>query len=393
MTQTRHAGRGERGAVFVQVGIAAFVLVSFNVFVLDYGMMWVARRQAQNAADAGALAGAVARGYDDFSDPPAYAMQVAQQVAATNPVWQASPTAVSSDACPAGVSAKCIRVDVYRNGQAGSTPLPTLFGPMLGITDQGVRATATAVAGRANATKCMKPWALSDDWIENLGSSTTFDYWNATGTAPLAGADGYIVPNATSEGLTTISNDYNERIIWDLEDPLTAPITRNFVIPLHLPGTNSYAQNMVTCNGNAVAIGDTVPVETTVIGTSQTTTAANAVFALDAAATYDYATQRIGNSCAPVCAPVSPRLLAVVLYDPVRFQKGRNSGVWDTPDVGCPSNSPCVTVRNIVGLFMHGISGGYGPHGHFVKYPGYVSGSAPLYTENASWLVRTHLIR
>ena len=47
-----------------------FVLMAFNVFVLDYGMLWVARGQAQNAADAGALAGAVARGFDDFADPP-----------------------------------------------------------------------------------------------------------------------------------------------------------------------------------------------------------------------------------------------------------------------------------------------------------------------------------
>ena len=56
--------------MFVQVGIAMFVLVAFNVFVLDYGVMWVARSQAQAAADAGALAGAVARGYDDFDPTP-----------------------------------------------------------------------------------------------------------------------------------------------------------------------------------------------------------------------------------------------------------------------------------------------------------------------------------
>jgi hypothetical protein len=64
--------------VFVQVGLAAFVLMAFNVFVLDYGMMWIARGQAQNAADAGALAGALARGYDDFEDPPHPAWIVGQ---------------------------------------------------------------------------------------------------------------------------------------------------------------------------------------------------------------------------------------------------------------------------------------------------------------------------
>ena len=58
--------RSEQGAVFVQVGISILVLMAFNVFVLDYGVMWVSRRQAQNAADAGALAGAVARGLRRF---------------------------------------------------------------------------------------------------------------------------------------------------------------------------------------------------------------------------------------------------------------------------------------------------------------------------------------
>ena len=59
--ETRSIGRlkSERGAVFVQVGLAVLVLMAFNVFVIDYGIMWVGRHQAQNAADAGALAGAI----------------------------------------------------------------------------------------------------------------------------------------------------------------------------------------------------------------------------------------------------------------------------------------------------------------------------------------------
>ena len=37
----------------------------------------------------------------------------------------------------------CIRVDVYRN-QARNNPLPMFFGSLVGLTSQGVRATATA---------------------------------------------------------------------------------------------------------------------------------------------------------------------------------------------------------------------------------------------------------
>ena len=117
--------RSEQGAVFVQVGISLFVLMAFNVFVLDYGMMWIGRRQAQNAADAGALAGGVARAYDDFADPPAsngVAALSASGVAAANLVWQQAGMPVVTFNCPAGVTGRCVKVEVYRDGTNGSTP-------------------------------------------------------------------------------------------------------------------------------------------------------------------------------------------------------------------------------------------------------------------------------
>ena len=47
----------ERGAVIVHVAIALVGLMAFSAFVIDYGVMWAARRQAQNSADAGAHGG------------------------------------------------------------------------------------------------------------------------------------------------------------------------------------------------------------------------------------------------------------------------------------------------------------------------------------------------
>jgi Flp pilus assembly protein TadG len=54
----------ERGAVFIHVAIGLLVLLGFIAFVADYGMLWVSRNQAQNAADAGALAGVSALAFD-----------------------------------------------------------------------------------------------------------------------------------------------------------------------------------------------------------------------------------------------------------------------------------------------------------------------------------------
>ena len=41
----------ERGAVLVHVAIALVALIAFNGLVIDYGILWLARRQAQNSAD------------------------------------------------------------------------------------------------------------------------------------------------------------------------------------------------------------------------------------------------------------------------------------------------------------------------------------------------------
>jgi len=51
--------RSERGAVLIHVGVAMIGLLGFCALSVDYGVMWTARRQAQNSADAAALAGAV----------------------------------------------------------------------------------------------------------------------------------------------------------------------------------------------------------------------------------------------------------------------------------------------------------------------------------------------
>ena len=60
--------RDERGAVLVQTGIALIGLLAMGTFSVDYGMLWVSRRQAQNAADAAALGGAISLAYGDPDD-------------------------------------------------------------------------------------------------------------------------------------------------------------------------------------------------------------------------------------------------------------------------------------------------------------------------------------
>jgi Flp pilus assembly protein TadG len=388
MGPTERLLRCERGAVFVQIGIAAFVLMSFNVFVLDYGMMWIGRHQAQNAADAGALAGAVARGYDEVGIPGALTQQSASQIATANLIWQQPGTpVVTYPPCPAGFSGRCVRVDVDRS-------IETLFGPLLGVNTQPVHATATAIARNGNATPCLRPWAVADGWTENGGLPSEFNrYVEPSAGTLLSTPDTYTPPSATVAGATTVSGDFGWRLVWDLEEPLNSPVTREFVLPLDLPGGNTYEDNMLGCNGQPITLGQTLSVHTS-LGGGVATTTIQGVFDLDAGADYNYAASRIFDSCAPACAPVSPRLMAIILYDPDKFQLGRASNNWTQPNVGCPTNNPCVTVANIIGLFVHRVTpGGFGPHGHFLRYPGMTVPAAPTFADDGSWLVTTHLVR
>jgi hypothetical protein len=165
------------------VAIALVGLLAFTALVVDYGVLWVARRQVQNAADAGALAGAISLAFgppvanrEDLSDPAyAAARAAAASVARSNLVWGAAPRVIEATdviiiECPdPDLPDKCVRVNAYRNqeGGSGNSPLPTFFARLVGVENQGVRATATAEIISGNFVPyCIKPFALPDQWLD-----------------------------------------------------------------------------------------------------------------------------------------------------------------------------------------------------------------------------------
>jgi Flp pilus assembly protein TadG len=178
---------GERGAVLVKVAIAMLVLIGTTAWVVDFGMLMMSRNQVQNAADAGALAGATSLAFDNFTDRTATgpAKVAAQRFAQSNNVFSAAPdvnidTDVTFVPCPDDpdpppiAETPCIRVDAYRN-QARDNPIPMVFGQAVGLTEQGVRGTATAMAAAANATSCLRPWAVIDRWWEASAGRLSID--------------------------------------------------------------------------------------------------------------------------------------------------------------------------------------------------------------------------
>ena len=363
----------ERGAIIIQVGVAILVLSAFAMFIIDYGALWVSRNQAQNSADSGALAGAVALAFDDFDDrtDTGPAKVAAQTFAQANGVWGEAPDvdlptdvrfyADAPAAFPATcATGDCIRVDVYRN-QTRDNALPTFFGWLVGVTEQGVRATAIARAAAANGTNCLKPWAVLDKWAESDGSA-----WNTADTFdPLADPpDTYTPPNGSSTGTSyTLAADLGLQISLKVGNPPNSKETfgAGWFSPVDLGGVggNVYRDNISGCANGTYTVGDTLSVENgNMIG--PTSQGVEALKDLDEFAKWDPINKKVVDSCVGppyTCATpgytVSPRVVAV----PVINTKMAWDSVHSADGKGKGAGNMTVQIVAILGFFVEGMSG------------------------------------
>ncbi len=68
MKRIQRLRRDQSGMSLVFIGLGMMAFVSASMLAIDVGMLMTARSQAQNSADAGALAGATALLYDSYTD-------------------------------------------------------------------------------------------------------------------------------------------------------------------------------------------------------------------------------------------------------------------------------------------------------------------------------------
>ena len=351
----------ERGAVLVQAAIVLLVLLAFTTFVFDHGVLWVARNQAQTAADAGALAGAIGLAYDDTTwqdgvgptvNPDLIKISAARAAlcasgssgctstewaANPNPVWQAqSGASAAVDVlfeCPAGFSGHCLRVNVYRNGEGNgfipgpSSMLPTFFGPLLGIQSQGVKATASARVAAANGTNCLRPFAIPDFFADNDGHEG-FDL----GGVP---ADTYTPPTSNDPG-TGYQLQYDvgtELILKDHTQISSGNFRLMDLFPDNGGGTSQASDVIQACTPAEWAIGEQLQKKAG--NSAGIKDAMKSIYQLDPGAYWDgskianscvdrhdcqrYSWDSSGNLTGPVldsAATISPRLLVLPVYDP-----------------------------------------------------------------------------
>src|SRR5713101_732583 len=243
----RHSS--ERGAILIFVALSIFVLTAMSAYVLDYGVFWKSLREAQNAADAGALSGATARAYDETANPPSaggLAYQSALKAAQANKIFGQTPGIVVTWDCPSyvGGGTNCVRVDAYRDGTNGSNALPVFFAALFSQSSQGVKATATAWAAVAIATNCMRPFGVADKWQELALLPGQFDRWVKVGSTAqqLSLFDVYTPPSTTTTGTGyTVQNDLGTEVLLkngNTGQGGTPSPSAGWFLPLNLPDGN-----------------------------------------------------------------------------------------------------------------------------------------------------------
>jgi hypothetical protein len=405
---TRRLSYGDdRGAILIHVALGVLAMTAFLTIVADFGLMWTARRQAQNSADAGALAGAIGLAFDDPADfsSSGAAKQNAYLATQTNFVWGISPyvditshitfpTVPAAECDPDGDGlSNCVRVEVFRNDDQMNA-LPMLFGQIVGLSSQNTRASAVARVAAANTSECLKPWGVADKWAEPDGSwdpTDTFDppadnYRYPGELGPNDPGTGFKAPPATP-------NDYGLELVLKVGNPHDT-INPGWFQALDLGvcghGASCYREEIATCVGpSPYGIGDDVPKKNgNMVG--PTRQGVEDLIALDPNADWDPINKQIINSCVgpPYTCSLpgytqSPRVVAVPVFDLELYLQ-----------TGGPGNGT-VRMVNILGFFVDRMGGW-----HNNDVIGYLINKKELYDPSkggvpagASFVKAVHLIR
>ena len=347
--------------MLIMVVVAMVALLAFLAFVIDYGVMWVSRAQAQTSADAAALTGAMALSFDSSTN--AVAQNKAVAAALANPIWGSQPNVTAGDiyieGCPptlAWGAATCVRAQVFRN--QGRSPLPTIFAPLVGVTEQGVRATATARTIAANAAKCLRPWVVADKWLESTGPWTQQSLFQPP-------ADVYTPPSASGPGTGFTNKDANGNPV-DSGLQLTLKLAHSgppgtpgtlsagWSMAIDLPNASNpnYANNISGCTTATVGIAQpTEPCATAnpsagcldVFTGAQTGPVANPNGELAQLIASDSGAVWSGGAVTNSNAALSPRVVPIAVFDPALYLSHGYNGT-----------NGVVKVVNILGFFIEG---------------------------------------
>ena len=378
LQRIRHLRNDERGFSIIFVSLCFMAFLAATTLAIDVGMLMTARTQLQNAADAGALAGATGLAFNSFTDHSASGPAVtgAINAARANLVIAQAPSVTSADVTfPLDpITGQYDRVQVWaQRTQARGNPVGTLMAEIFGIRTVDVNATATAAAVAANAEICVMPLTIPDKWIEKQcatetcpwSPADTFERYDSAGNL-LANPDVYVPPGQTDATPTGYNPDTDKGLQLVLKNNNGTAVAPSMYNPWDLPGSvggNDYRNNIANCNPNLVKLGDMMtPENGNMVGPTQQGT--NDLVGQDSNAYWDTACNCVKGSA----FPVSPRIRIVPLYDPSVYQLGRQTG----------KSGPQLQVVNYLGFFIESINGGGQVIGRITPILGkFVGGGGP----------------
>lgn len=364
MTRFQTRLRDERGMTLVMVATGMVAFLSATMLAVDVGMMMVARAESQSSADAGALAGAIALGYEDPNDysatGPAVTNAIAASTNAENGVMNAQVSVLPADVSfPTPTQ---VRVRVLRAAERGN-PLNTFFAPMFGVDTVDIGAEATAEVSPANAMTCVKPFAVPDKWDEKQtppwDPTDTFDLYDNKGK-PLPNPDIYIPRGQT--GYTGYNAVTDKGALVTLKSGQGSQITPSFYFPYAMGGVSGAAEyewNIGNCNTLMMGFDELLVAEPGNMS-GPTRAGMDALIAKDPLARWDTYDNKVVSSMSP-----SPRVVAIPLFDPVFYETGKQNG-----------RNADVKVVNYMGFFIEEMQGN-DVKGRVTPIGGILTGNGP----------------
>ena len=371
----RRLRHDDRGFSLVLVGLGFLAMLSASMLAIDVGMFMNARAQAQNAADAGAHAGATALAFNSFTDHSANgpAVRGAINAAQTNLVAGVAPSVLPEDVTfPFNATTgqfDQVQVHVYRTGARGN-PLDTLIGQFFNNPKADIGAVATATAAPANAEDCVLPFTIPDKWIDKNCAAppcewkpdSTFDAYDKSHN-PIPNPDIYVPPGSKeATGYSPITDKGLQLVLKSNNQSKTAP---SFYNPWDLPGSvggDDYRDNIGGCNSHLAEIGDDMtPENGNMVGPTKEGT--DMLIAQDPNAYWNTSCNCVKGSDPKY--GTSPRIRVLPLYDPMIYETGQQTG----------KSGPQLKIVNYLGFFVEGVTGAGQVTGRITPISGKVSGT------------------
>ena len=379
--------RGERGITILLIAVAMIAVLAMAALAVDIVALYVARSEAQRAAEASALAAAkmfVSSGYTSNSSAitqsqlcanggaggAGAANKTAEASLAQNLVVGQAATlqAITCDFTQA--TNPLVTITVQRTG------LPTLFGRIWGASAGSVSATAKAEAfnpsgGSTNiAVGSVKPWLLANDCPASCGGPFYFTSSYGIANPGIIGqAQAFALLDARSDQTATGSSQF-----YALDGPEPNYCPSHGAVSCSGIGTGPpgifYHDNIACSNtafqyscGQQIGPGQSVRVDTRSLGTLQVRTEAGTECLIHAssASQVNSGQDMFSGGTPPVIitgGANNPNLALQGITNISRSDSVVTVPVYNGGDLGC-SSSGCTNTATVIGFLQLGIQSVY----------------------------------